>query len=590
MRIFRLTSNNKWPFLFVVGLLTGIATGEGSAQSKRDRDLRLVDSQGTPIVEATVLVYDGHFGKLIEPIDDGIWQVDGDTQLVVAKADRYQFSGVLVDSNLDHDLQIVMRSRHEPGRDYPTSPIPIKESLRAALRQTLLDRLEQRLKLVENSPTRMRILQVISRHDPERGTRLLQENDWGLSSRTEALIQREMMSRYAAFDPIRALEIVRNTDDDVMRASLLLTLLENLPVDSPLYPSCRTQALRQAEAIRQPQLRLAMMSQLAEHINRSGDRELARRIANANIAMAEELPADGWPAYSRSLFAVSIINDDPDRAVEMVAKAAQSQVPDKLEVQRAWARLAFACCHQHPKLAKQLLAKMREVDPENEQFGYTTRVIQWMAVTQPESAMEVAQDVEDPVSQAWLKGLIASRCHDAHPEMSRDILLRNARELFEYAEGLQATKARGRFHPAPIAVGLLPVCERVAPDQLESLIWQALWMSIPRSRFSVYPTSNSEALQHAAAGLRRYDHAMSDKLFEDRELILSRERDCDVGSCLALKPEHLSTFLDRVDRDRPGDLSLVIDTALRMLAGNELEFWEQVQHPGLWAGESDVFE
>ena len=71
---------------------------------------------------------------------------------------------------------------------------------------------------------------------------------------------------------------------------------------------------------------------------------------------SKKLPAGGWSGFPRSLFAGLIAEKNPNEAAKLI------EGMDKNEINRAYGRVAFYCCRQHPQKAIELVQKIKPVE------------------------------------------------------------------------------------------------------------------------------------------------------------------------------------------------------------------------------------
>ncbi len=360
-------------------------------------------------------------------------------------------------------------------------------------------------------------------------------------------------------------------------ASLLLGL-PKAPDDLPLRQAVESEIIDTAKKILQPAYRLSAWTLLAQHYQDTNRPELAQAIIDQHLEEVEKLPSGGWSGLPRSMFAALIVEQDPELAIEL------TEGMDDRESNRARGRLAFHCCRTNPELALQLLGQQSDDPDATVGANVQIKVCHRMAIEQTESALKLAASIEEPNQRAWAFGVIAMRLNDANPEAAQ-------RALVTAIDSLNTSdQSESRLSSASTTAGLLPIAEKVAPEKMSSLIWQSVYLAIPRSRWNTGGGSKASKIQSAAAAISRYDGAIAAALVGDKEIEIGTDVDRSAANQVALDVAGLPEFLKRLEATRHSGAFDPRGIAIGLLMNSESGFWDTVSKPVFLDWPSDQYE
>ena len=169
-----------------------------------------------------------------------------------------------------------------------------------------------------------------------------------------------------------------------------------------------------------------------------------------------------------------------------------------------------------------------------------------MAIEHPEAAFELAENINEPNQKAWAYGMMAKRFSKSNRVNAKRALEKAISTLTNTPEGSTANW----LHPSSTLGGLLPVVENVSPEQIESAIWQVVFLAIPHSRWSSQGSSKTSILQNAAASIARYDLKIASQLIGTTEVEILPDPTRAVANQFVLAADKLPDFLRRLDNQR----------------------------------------
>ena len=349
---------------------------------------------------------------------------------------------------------------------------------------------------------------------------------------------------------------------------VLSTILKSSDADPELLAAVETEMTDTIKSIPQPMYRFSAWSVLAEHYLNTGRPELAQKIIDQHIEEVKKLPAGGWSGFPRSLFAALVVEKDPELAAELVKGM------DKMEYDRALGRLAFHCCRTNPKKAVEFLKQKKPANNTIVQARHHVQICERMAVEQTDAAFELAASIEEPNQQGWAFGLIADRLNATDPARAKQALDKAAQALKDCT-----AEDDSWFSSASTTAGLLPIAENVAPEKINSLIWQSVYLSLPRSRWNTGGGSKALKIQSAAAAIARYDMAIAKALVGDKAIEIGSDVSRSATNQVALDATGLPDFLKRLDQVRHSGAFQPRQVAAGLLTSNQEQFWKTVSKP-----------
>ncbi|MDB2687725.1 hypothetical protein N9Y42_11000 [Mariniblastus sp.] len=310
--------------------------------------------------------------------------------------------------------------------------------------------------------------------------------------------------------------------------------------------------------------------------------ELAQEIVDQHIDDLKKLPAGGWSGFVRSLFAGLIAEKNPNEAVKLI------EGMDKNEINRAYGRVAFYCCRQHPQKAIELVQKIKPVERAITGFEHHVKVIYRMAVEHPDKAFELAALIDDPSQRAWALGTMASRLHESKSVRAKEALIKAVNALAE-PKDLNET-ANAYLSPSIMLAGLLPMAKDIAPEKMNSMIWQSVYLAVPRSRWNLGVRSKAALRQTTAAQISRYDRGIAIALAGDQAIEQTNNFGRTISNLIALNFKALQDGMVRLDEveTRRGPRSH--GAAAYLLTATEESFWRSVSIPDYLEWPTEKFE
>ena len=546
-------------------------------------NVRFVDSAGDLVSSVSGYWYRVGAGKAKKIVSaDGkaeipVNKVEG---IIVAKSEGYQYSGLVLDSGTTTALSVVMLKDNEAGPAYENQPLPFS----AEQKQQAIENIKEKLwEELEADPANHQVLQhsvaVLAKLTPDRTLEYFESN-WP-KGKLKVLAKQEIIRGLAESDFARAVELADSTKNPMYRDALLTALLKHGPQGKKML-AVEAELTNAIKNIPQPAYRLASWASLAEHYQVTDRPELAQQIVDQHIDEIKKLPAGGWSGFPRSLFAALIAETNPSEAVKLI------EGMDKNEIDRAYGRVAFHCCRQHPQQAVELLQKIKPVERAVVGFRHHVKVVHRMAVEHPDKAFELAASIDEPNQRAWALGMMASRLHESQSDRAKEALLKAVDALAEPTK--QTRPANISLSPATTLAGLLPMAKDIAPEKMNSMIWQSVYLAVPRSRWNSGGVSKSALRQTTAAQISRYDRVIASALAGDQAIEQANNFGRTIPNLIALQFKSLSDELVRLDEvdTRLGPRSR--RAAAHLLTASEESFWRSVSNPEYLNWPTEKFE
>lgn len=560
-----------WSMLGLACLLTGLVRVPRAVAQQEDApdplptlQLRLEDERGAPLEAFDAYwIYDLQAKKLPSTNPLSFPESSG---VVVVRTQSGRFGGVILDSHAARQTTLRIFGPEADDRQLVTQPLPFD----AALRQELLDQVEricwEELELESSRDLKPWLLQTLGTVNPKKTLRYLEEKRIGGTA--AGMARQAAVTRLATTDFAAAVEALELTSEPMLRAVLWGRLAARLPPEDANLAIVESQWASVNREIQQPAMRLAHWANLGEHYLLRGQPEQTEKIVAQFLDDARQLPAGGWSGYPRSLFAALVAADDPLAARKLIEGI------DANEQARAEGRVAFYACQHHPQFAKEF---SQQIDKQNTiGFPYRTRVAHRMAIYHPEQAIAIAESIPDPKHSAWALGLVAQQLSSTDSERARNLLIEAvARNGEAHAE------VRTYVSPATISAGLLPFTESIDGGKLAHRLWQSVWMTVPQTRWNDGGQPVAAVMENVAAGIARYDPALSRALLTGPTGIrFAREFDPQhVKNRLAIDPQGLLQALGEQPFSQRNFRSyeMLVDA----LALDNTSFWDQVSIPEL---------
>jgi len=571
-----MNSNFLTPIFLTVSILIASFATTGHANAQEQIELKFVDSKNSPVENVKAYRFADGKAKRIST-QNGSAKIPANNGLVVGKKEGFQFSGILLDEK-SKEATVVMLKSDESGTKFTTRPVPISAESKPKIIEKIEEHFWKELQSAGNDPSKLqRCIKVLSRLAPHKTLEYFEANP--VRGQIAGLEKQELIKALAQSDFEAAAEIANSIDDPMKRAVVLTALLKNAKTDNETLSAIETEMASTIKDIPQPMLRFAMWSSLAEHYRITERPALAQKIVDEHIEDVKKLPAGGWSGYPRSLFGALVVENDAELATELVKGM------DKNESSRALGRLAFHCCRTNPDQAIEFLKQSE--DPENK-LGLArnhVKVCHRMAIEQTEKAFELAGSLDEPNQKAWAYGLMADRLHATNPKRAKEAI-----DLAIETMASSGTEDDAWYSTASTTAGLLQFAEKVAPEKMQTIIWQSVYLSLPRSRWNAGGASKAEKRQSAAAAIARYDIAIAKRLAGDSKMEIGSDVTRAATNQVALDPEGLPEFLERLNDVRHSGAFHPRAVAAELLTGSDEAFWMIVSKPSLLEWPTERFE
>ena len=477
------------------------------------------------------------------------------------------------------DASIVLRTQQEPGRSMKTLSVPLTAELRNKIVKEAIDLHWAKLKSNPRDRGNQRVFEFLSAIDPKAFDKYLDSGKVG--GQFKGIAQRFVVREISQSDPDLAIEIADSVTSPMNRASLLSVLLDRLPANSPHVDAVEEQFIETIQAIKQPAYRYAIWASLGEYYIHNGKKELADKIVDEHLAEVKKLPNGGWAAFPKSLFAALLVDENPKLALEMIKGATGH------ERARALGRLAFHCCRTNPSQAMEFLDKIEHSDLTINTAENRIKVAYRMIDSQTDSAFQVAASITEPNQQAWAWGLIALKLVETDSVKAKEALENAIKTLTPERPGSLAAS----YFSVPLTLaGLIPIAEKVAPEKIESMIWQTVWLTVPRSRWNMGGGSKALKRQNVAVALSRYDQELARALVGDARVVMGSNPSRSAVSQLLFDAQGLPEFMGRIDEKQNFHRLGVRAKLARMLSGSDEAFWNEVSLPEFMHWPIEKFE
>ena len=560
---------------FCVGSVGVCAAQESDAKIT----VNFVDSAGMPVSNVKATWYRNGKAKKIA-VTDGSGTIASNAGMIVAKSEGHQFSGTVLNKETTTPLSLVMLRDNEAGKEYETQPLPFsadqKQRAIGLIEASFWDQLK-------SNPTDQLTLQQcvpsLAKLSPDKALEYFATNP--IEGQVGALVKQELIKAIVGSKLETAVELADSADDPMHRAVLLMALVEHCPPGTARL-AVETEFANAIKSIPQSAWRLSMWATLAEHYQDTDRPELAEKIISQNLEEIEKLPSGGESGLPRSMFAALIAVRDPDAALELI------EGMDKRELNRALGRIAFHCCRNHPEKAIELAEKIKPGEREIIGFESHVKICHRMAVEHPDAAFKLAAMIEDPNQEAWALGMMALRLHQSKSDRAREALSAAIEVLSE--SNVRNKPVNTSLAPSNTLAGLLPIAKKVAPEKMNSMIWQAVHLAIPRSRWNLGNVSKLSIIQTTASQISRYDRSIATAFAGDQEIRIGMDEARTATNQVALDIDSLAEFLIRMEQAEQFRLHLHWSTSALLLTDSESDFWDAISKPGFLEWPSDSFE
>ena len=247
---------------------------------------------------------------------------------------------------------------------------------------------------------------------------------------------------------------------------------------------------------------------VAKHLLDLGQTDRGTEILRATVAAARELPGRGRGGVARVRLASLLARTDQEAAKDLVRG-----VGLKSESPPLWLLLDLAAelASWHPVRSEQIV---KSLPPTMGVSRALPRICHAMTARDYTRARQVLDRVDvptDPFARSYALGVMALAAAQADKTLAERLL----REAFADLAQRASQGISGPNHQDAATIGslLLPVAERISPDLVEEILWEAL--SFRRERGGDRTLMGRDWFDPALAlFLSRYDRAAAGVLYE----------------------------------------------------------------------------
>jgi len=560
-----------------VSLVLFLACNSSTIQAQEKVAVEIVGSNGNRITDVEVMWWHDRQHKKATS-KNGKFSLPQKTGLLAVRKDGYQYTGIVLDEKTPSKPKLKMLRNDEiESRRLKVQPIPISPNLREKLTKTLRERCLQDFESAANPNEKTTPVRVLTELDSTKALELLEAGKF--EGQLAGMVKQTLIERFARTDVSKAIPLADGEENPMFRSMLVGVLARSLDADHPQRATIESQWVDAVRNTEQPGMRLAGWAMLAEHYLHTDRPELVKKIVSQQMDDVKKLPAGGWSAFPRSLFAAFIVEDDPKLAGELIEGAVD------YERSRALGRLAFHCCRTNPQQAKEFL----DLIVKGQQIGdpYHIKVAHRMASVHPQKAIELAKTIADPKQRGWALGMVSRVIAKTNPDLAKGSL---DLVISSIEEGANA-KLRTHTAPAELLAGLMPVAEEFAPERLHSMLWQSVWLTLPKSRWSESGSLGFQ-VESTASALARYDSRVAQALYRspaDKITDQFNQLSGDVATNrFVLAPEQLAAWFET--QTSIGSSYRGYEAVAKLLSASPTEFWDSVSVPFVMQWPTEAFE
>ncbi|HVW37053.1 MAG TPA: carboxypeptidase regulatory-like domain-containing protein, partial [Pirellulales bacterium] len=279
-------------------------------------------------------------------------------------------------------------------------------------------------------------------------------------------------------------------------------------------------AMPHARKIDEPARRAWVLASVAERLFGLGEVEPARQILVEAEDLVKPLIADTAVQYAALRLALAAAQDDPNRALGWLDQAgmyvgrsdslAVKFLPNRpQQAVEIWKRVVAANRKERlswvDRVGHPLPIQVREYRAAAE-FCYH------LALANRALAEPIAAEAEDEAMRFWQKGAVILALAETEPAEAREQLTSLVREELPQFRDEDSQVLPPMSAPA-VAVWLLPIAEKVAPELCRELFWRSLALRLPRRRDHLQGEIEVSDIELAKL-LGRYDREIARALLE----------------------------------------------------------------------------
>lgn len=472
---------------------------------------QVVDHDGRPVADARVW-QSGDGTSRTETTTDvtGRFQLQGvfdEPALVFVRKEAFRLQGARVPP-ATKECRVILKRANEPAPPRTALPpnLPLREGRKLGM--SLIAPLLPMIHDPVFESKHVQLLNIIAEGDPEQALEI-----------SEKVLTNPRFITQAR--RVAALSII---ETDLDEGVAILTTLEK-PFDRALAYLNAWDALTEVpherrdgllhEALVQTRVendvgnKVYLMGRIADRWLDLGQRERATALVREGQVLAEQLPSPSeatqrdTAVHMRGRFAGALARIDGPAALALIEGFE--------EPHRDWyrANLARGLAEHDPAEAERLF---HLIEFDNLRFTYGLAVVHRMATTDVQRAARLAESYAEAGQQAYALGIVAHGAATADRATAASFLLQ-AYERLERALELGQIES-DTDASAVKAAALLPVAEKIAPEQLEELLWRALAMRPPRAAQGDKNWKRERLTAALATLVARYDRDLARDLLK----------------------------------------------------------------------------
>lgn len=549
---------------------------------------RVVDRQGKPVAGVTVFQSgDGPHRTEVATDGEGRFRLDGYQfkagYLFTEKA-GYRFHGQPVTVGADEVDVVLTRTSEEPPRRLATlaeSDAAAETTLAMRVLKPVVDRLPK-----ADEHERWVVLRELAQVDP--GAALDQVETLKMRGLRADSVRAEIVKQWAEKHPDDAVAIVEAFDNAYSRTVGYFQAAEALPA------SLRERKLDWLGKARlhlrgisdNPAMRTALAAGIARRLYECGDVEQSRQILAEIRPGVEKMPLDSFSAYVRGATAEALAVFDLPAALAVI-----QDLKNDREYNRHHGNIARIMAAVKPAESFRALKLVRD-DFNRDQ--YAVYVAHLMAPVNRQRASEAAELISRLNLQAHAHGLMALALLRTDTGAAREELDR-AYALLSKQAGSDTTPTYG-YHAGPAqAAWLLPLVEKLRPDQVEEHLWRAISLRVPLAKHGDYAPVPLRSRALLSMLLARYDRDLALALYGDLDAEVAKlnpgdrsNASADVFAALAMiDPARAVALYEKLPDDLPYNTKKSVRQALvRILSTHGEARWQaaanHLQAPMPW--------
>ena len=338
---------------------------------------------------------------------------------------------------------------------------------------------------------RLRVLQTLAAHDPAQAMALADTVEWPESwypTSVKSAAAKALLPR----DREEGLMVARSLASSSSQCLSMLAALDGSDLEVPERRRLLAEALMAARVTETPQMKVAMLANVAEAWSDLGDEAEAAAVLAEAKPLVDGLPSEEWAGYARCLYAEQIARVDLDAALPLV-----ESLTDQFSRDRHYGNIAHELAGRNPAGAERVLGKLRQRN------RFAARIAYRMAPVDLDRARRIVDgDGVEPNTRIWCHYVMAESLADKEPKVALELL-----------EGALAAAAAAKL-PEP-AAAMLPCLQRLDPTAVPHAVARLLasWRPLPSDGFQAMGhTMTSRVL--LALQLRPFDGEIAAALAE----------------------------------------------------------------------------